>query len=193
MKPDMVMVAFRGTPSQSPTPQYRVHRVTHFPLFSSYIFLFHVRTGECTDITRGLPFCEQNAVLDRLKIDVEVSSSDGTCSAFAFNDKPGNRVRLMENWCASAAAHHNAGPLRYRASVGSSRGARGRGGRRCGYNAMILLVFLLFSSLAPTRPLELVALVCYIVCVQFKRKIRDIGRPILSCLLCFTRWRVDHR
>lgn len=77
-----------------------------------YLFLFYSLapedwTGECTEISRGLPFCEQTAVLERLKIDVTMSG--GKCSDFAFDDdKLGNRVRLMENWCSSAAAHHNA-------------------------------------------------------------------------------------
>ena len=65
------------------------------------------RTGECERIINGLPFCEQNAVLERLKIDVIVDN-DGTCSNWSFVDSEKNRVRLMEDWCSSANAHHNA-------------------------------------------------------------------------------------
>lgn len=73
-----------------------------------YVFPVCRRTGECTEIIDGLPFCEQNAVLERLKIDVTVGT-DGTCSDWSFQDSPTNKVRLMEEWCASAGAHHNAG------------------------------------------------------------------------------------
>ncbi|CAM9165518.1 unnamed protein product, partial [Sphacelaria rigidula] len=79
-----------------------------------YLFLFYSLapegwTGECTDISRGLPFCEQTAVLDRLKIDITMDIGDQSkCSDFSFDDNSQNRVRLMENWCSSATAHHNA-------------------------------------------------------------------------------------
>eukprot|EP00752_Nemacystus_decipiens_P002207 g2098.t1 len=77
-----------------------------------YLFLFYSVapegwTGECERIINGLPFCEQNAVLERLKIDVAVDN-DGTCSDWSFADSDENRVRLMEDWCSSASAHHNA-------------------------------------------------------------------------------------
>lgn len=50
------------------------------------------------------------AVLDRLKIDVTMDTGDRSkCSDFSFEDNSQNRVRLMENWCSSATAHHNAG------------------------------------------------------------------------------------
>lgn len=65
------------------------------------------RTGECERIINGQPFCEQNAVLERLKIDVTVGN-DGACSDWSFADSDENRVRLMEDWCSSANAHHNA-------------------------------------------------------------------------------------
>ncbi|CAM9247557.1 unnamed protein product [Ectocarpus sp. 12 AP-2014] len=77
-----------------------------------YLFLFYSVApegwaGECERIVKGLPFCEQNAVLERLKIDVTVDD-DGTCSDWSFSDSENNRVRLMEDWCSSAGAHHNA-------------------------------------------------------------------------------------
>ncbi|CBJ30919.1 conserved unknown protein [Ectocarpus siliculosus] len=77
-----------------------------------YLFLFYSVApegwaGECERIVKGLPFCEQNAVLERLKIDVTVDD-DGMCSDWSFSDSENNRVRLMEDWCSSAGAHHNA-------------------------------------------------------------------------------------
>lgn len=73
---------------------------THYDFYNG-------RAGECERIVKGLPFCEQNAVLERLKIDVTVDV-DGICSDWSFSDSNNNRVRLMEDWCSSAGAHHNA-------------------------------------------------------------------------------------
>lgn len=66
------------------------------------------RSGECERIINGQTFCEQHAVLERLKIDVTIDG-DGTCSDWSFSDSNDNRVRLMEDWCSSSNAHHNAG------------------------------------------------------------------------------------
>ncbi|CAM9561603.1 unnamed protein product, partial [Hapterophycus canaliculatus] len=85
-----------------------------------YLFLFYSscqsptphgrnndRSGECERIINGLSFCEQNAVLERLELDIVVDD-DGVCSDWSYSDSASNRVRLMENWCSSANAHHNA-------------------------------------------------------------------------------------
>ena len=94
------------------------------------------RSGECERIINGLSFCEQNAVLERLRVDVTISN-DGTCSDWSFSDSEENRVRLMEGWCSSSNAHHNAAMEFYTdgsllvASGDSSQASFDKGERAC--------------------------------------------------------------